>query len=155
MSKSKEKGTDFETQCVEYLRRRLEDDRIERRALHGAKDMGDIFGLHAHGYEGIVECKSYKSYGDAHIEKWRERTVDERGNADADFALLVVHRPGCGRMRFGRNWCHMQVRDLEKIADRVAPRHPDDPFLDTWVITTVDQACDFIMYETKGKPWQR
>lgn len=147
MNKPKKIGTSFETDCVNYLRERLGDDRIERRALHGTKDMGDIFGLHAHGYEGIVECKSYKSYGDAHVDKWREQTVDERGNADADFALLVVHRPGCGVARFGRNWCHVQVRDLEKISDRVAPRYPNDPFLDTWVVMPLDTACDLMLYE--------
>ena len=48
-SRQKAKGTRFESSVVRYMREALGDDRIERRALHGTQDMGDIYGIRAHG----------------------------------------------------------------------------------------------------------
>lgn len=122
MSKSKAKGTAFESGVVRWLREFLEDDRIERRALHGSQDMGDVYGLYAHGYEGIAECKSYKGFSvskSALMAEWFAETIDERENADADFALLIIHVPGrdaTGKAAsFGENLCYVQVRDLAKL----------------------------------------
>ena len=145
-NRSKAIGTNFESQCVRYLRQRLNDDGIERRALHGNKDMGDIFGLRAHGHTGIVECKSVKQYGKADVDKWRCQTVTERENAGVDFALLVVHKPGCGAARFGDNHCYLQVRDLDMIQgyERFV-RDPDDPFMDTWLAMDLGTACDLML----------
>ncbi len=141
MSKSKRVGTSFETSCVRYLRERLGDDRIERRALHGKHDMGDIFGLHAHGHEGIVECKSVKQVGKALLAEFREQTSNERENAGADFALLVIHRPGVGEKRFGENACHMQVRDLEKIAGGSFTCLAGESAMGMWVSMSLEDAC--------------
>lgn len=146
-NKPKAKGTSFETQCVTYLRARLGDGRIERRALHGNNDMGDIHNLFAHGHEGVVECKNYREWGPADLAKWKSQTVDERGNADADFALLVVHRDGCGKARFGENHCYMQVRDLEKVIGGEFSCLYGDSSKDMWVCVTVDDACKMMLGE--------
>jgi hypothetical protein len=145
-NRSKALGTSYESQCVRYLRQKLCDDGIERRALHGNKDMGDVFGLKAHGHMGIVECKNVKRYGKADIDKWRGQTMDERKHAGADFALLVVHKPGCGEARFGDNYCHLQVRDLDVIQgyERYI-RDLDDPLLDTWLTMDLETACDLML----------
>ena len=148
MSRQKAKGTAFETACVRYLRERLGDDRIERRALHGGKDMGDIFGLFAHGREGIVECKDVKNVGKALLDRFREQTVNERGNANADFALLVVHRAGCGAGRFGDNDCHMQVRDLERVMGGTFTCLAGESAKDMWVQASLETVCRWIMCET-------
>ena len=49
MSRQRKKGTAFETALVRWLRERLGDGRIERRALHGSRDIGDVYGLVCHG----------------------------------------------------------------------------------------------------------
>lgn len=144
-NRSKAKGTKFETACVRFLRKRLEDERIERRALHGNKDAGDIFGVFAHGHEGIVECKDYKQWAKVDLARWQEQTVIERGNADADFALLVVHKAGCGSAFFGDNHCYMQVRDLERIVGGEFRCLAGDSAKDTWLCMPLEVACTHIM----------
>lgn len=115
MSRAKEKGTAFETQCARYLSRELDEDTIERRALHGAHDMGDLYGIRAHGLEGIAECKSHKRVTPSLVAKWREETLDERDNADADFALLMIHTAGAGEANFGRTRVDVTLRDLSRV----------------------------------------
>lgn len=143
-NKPKKIGTQFETDCVSFLRERLGDDRIERRALHGNRDLGDIFGLFAHGSEGVIECKCHKKWGPADLDKWKSQTVAERGNADADFALLVVHRNGVGRKRFGENDCHLQVRDLERVMGGDFRCLAGESAKEVWVRVTLEDACKMI-----------
>lgn len=139
MSIQREKGTRFETDVVNYLRAQLDDDRIERRALHGSKDMGDIHGLFAHGYEGIIECKAHKSVTWSLIGKWQQQTIDERENADADWAALVVKRPNHG---VWESTAYVTLRDLARIA---LPLMVNDGWLDasdeTWVCMPLSTAC--------------
>ncbi len=144
-NKPKAKGTSFETQCVRALQRELEDTRIERRALHGSHDFGDIYGIRAHGSEGIAEAKNYAKWGAADLRKWQEQTIAERGNADADFALLIVHKDGCGAKRWRDNHCYLQLRDLARIAGPSLTVLGAEEMLDVWVHMTVGHVCDLIM----------
>lgn len=116
VNKSKARGTSFETAVARWLRLALDEPTIERRALHGAHDMGDLYGIYAHGLAGIAECKNYKRYGRADVEEWRRQTLAERDNADADFGLLVIHSPGAGQKGFGRNRVDVTYRDLARIS---------------------------------------
>ena len=143
-NRSKAKGSSFESQCVSYLRKRLGQEQIERRALHGPKDMGDVYNLRAHGAVGIVECKNVARYGPADIDRWRGQTVAERENAEADFALLVIHQPGCGKARFGANRCDMQLRDLDAIAGDGFTCLMGESMRDVWVTMSVDEMCRII-----------
>lgn len=142
MSIQREKGTRFETEVVRYLRAQLGDDRIERRALHGSKDMGDIYPVYAHGYVGIIECKAHRSVTWSLIGKFQEQTLDERGNADADFALLVVKN---FNHSVGEAFCWVTLRDLARIA---LPLRVNDGWLDaadeTWVCMPLSTACALI-----------
>ena len=147
MSRQKAKGTDFETDTVKFLRARLKCDRIERRALHGSHDMGDIFNIPAHGFEGIAECKNYKTWSKADLDRWKSETIEQRGNANADFALLVVHEKGCGEKRFGQNSCYMQVRDLEKVMGGDFRCLSGESAKDLWVRVTLDDACKMMIGE--------
>lgn len=106
---SKERGTREETRVVRYLRERTGDARIERRALHGSRDMGDVRGIYAHGYEGIAEVKARRHRTPSAVAGWRDETVRERGNADADFAALVVKVPN---RPVGESLVHLTVRDM-------------------------------------------
>ena len=141
----KDKGTRFETACVRYLRKRLEDERIDRAAMRGNRDAGDIHGLVAHGYLGIVECKDVVDVPKSRLDKYREQTIVERGNADADFALLVIHREGVGDKRFGDNDCHMQVRDLERVMGGEFRCLAGDTAKEMWVTANLETICKFIM----------
>ena len=143
--KPKDKGTRFETACVRYLRKRLEDERIDRAAMRGNRDAGDIHGLVAHGYRGIVECKDYKSWSRSDLLDWQSQTVTERGNADADFALLVIHTKGVGETRFGDNACHLQVRDLERVMGGEFRCLAGDTAKEMWIRADLETICKFIM----------
>lgn len=142
-NRPKKKGTAFETKCVDFLRERLDDDRIERRALHGSLDMGDLYGIWAHGLAGIAECKDYASWSDADLEHWQDETLRERGNADADFALLIVHRTGCGAKRFHLNHVWLTLGDFLRIDGHkdFSDQYNVDLRDDVWVCITLEDAC--------------
>ena len=91
-SASKAKGTRFESAVRDYLREALHDTGIDRRVLHGTQDMGDIYGIRSHGCDVIAECKAHRDVTPALVARWRDETLRERGNADADAAVLVVKR---------------------------------------------------------------
>ena len=138
-TKPKALGTEWETAVVRYTKAQLGDERIERRALHGSKDMGDIHGLFAHGYEGIIECKRDRDMGAAALAEYQRQTIDERENADADFALLVVKNFNHGT---GEAYCWVTLRDLARIA---LPLMVCDGWLDaadeTWACLPLSTAC--------------
>ena len=134
-NKSKAVGTRYESAVVKYLRDGLEDERPERLALHGSKDIGDIGHIFAHGFEGIAECKSHKRVTPGDIAEWRQQTLDER-----DFALLIVNqynRP------MGQSQVHVTIRDLARIClgMRVATTPKlSELYDDSWVVMDLDQA---------------
>ena len=143
---SKARGTSFETAVARWLRLALDEPTIERRALHGAHDMGDLYGIYAHGLAGIAECKSYKRYGRADVEEWRRQTLAERDNADADFAVLVIHKHGCGgdakSPTMGRNRVDLTIGDLcnVSVGMRCLMAEPDDH----WVTIDLDELARLI-----------
>lgn len=97
---SKNKGTLAETAIVRYLR----DNGFagaERRALHGAFDLGDVTGIGPL----VIESKAYKSgASDGQVAKWLAETELERQNAGADYGLLVMKRVGIASHRAGEWW---------------------------------------------------
>lgn len=147
---SKAKGTAFETNVVRYLQDALDDERIERRALHGAADRGDVYGIRAHGLEGIAECKDHKRYADADLREWERQTLAERDNAEAGFALLVIHRPGksakAGSKSFGQNLVRLTVADLKRIGGAQAGGAFDDEEY-IWCAVTLEDAVALMLGE--------
>lgn len=140
MSKQRKKGSAYETKFVRYLRDGLEDERPERLALHGAHDHGDVGHIFCHGFEGIAECKSHKQVTPKLIAEWREQTLAERENADADFALLVADVYG---RPMGQSHVHVTIRDLARIClgMRVATTPKLSELYDnSWVVMTLDDA---------------
>ena len=138
-TKPKAKGTAWETAVVRYMRAQLDDERIERRALHGSHDMGDIHGLWAHGFSGIVECKAVRAAGAKALSEWQHQTLDERDNADAGFALLVVKNFNHGT---GDALCWLTLRDLSRIS---LPLRVNDGWMEradeTWACLPLSVAC--------------
>lgn len=88
MSKSKAKGTAAESAVVNALQR-LGWPHVERRALQGAVDKGDIAGMPGVCWE-VKDAKAWQVSG------WLRETIDERHNANATHGILVIKLPGVG-----------------------------------------------------------
>lgn len=161
MNKPKRKGTSLESAFVQYAVARTGDDRVQRMALHGQQDVGDVGWIWSHDAKGMAECKNYKGSPTAgQLEKWRGETLAERANGRWDWAMLVVHEPGCNASKwdsptFGRNSCHITLGDLMVMAFGRAPE-PTTYYAagvwSTWVRLTLDEAFDIITGECKAQP---
>jgi Holliday junction resolvase len=77
---SKDKGTRFETAVVDYLRSEG-FDHVERRALRGGKDCGDIAGLAG----WTLECKAEKTIA---LGRYMDESELEAINADPQMVSL-------------------------------------------------------------------
>jgi hypothetical protein len=99
---SKQRGTAGETAVVRWLRVNGWPG-AERRALHGTQDQGDITGCLGLVWE-IKSGHKAETAGDALITEWMRQTDVERGNADADFGVLVTKRLGHGPANAGAWW---------------------------------------------------
>lgn len=92
MSKSKQKGTAWETECVRYLQSYTKHE-FMRLPLVGTKDVGDIRCLDLP--EFVFECKNRKDALSSLSEIMKE-TEQERINADATFGAALVKRRNFG-----------------------------------------------------------
>lgn len=88
MSRQKQKGTAFESAIVEYLQDKLCDDTIERRALNGTADRGDISGVTFCGLRMALECKNENRMRLA--EYMREAETEAKN--DGAFYYAVIHK---------------------------------------------------------------
>ena len=102
MTASKNIGTRAETAVVKYLHNNG-FGLAERRALRGARDVGDLLlcpGL-------IAEVKAgekAKTFQQKLLADWQKQTMNERVNAGADVAVLVVQRRGYGALNADKWW---------------------------------------------------
>ena len=120
MSRSKAKGTAFETAVTRYLADALGDDEgtIRREALHGTRDVGDIGGLRAHGRKVVMECKNHSR---DELPRWLREAEAERGNADALAGVVVSKRRGIGESRMGEQLVSLTLRDFVAIVTGQRP----------------------------------
>lgn len=116
MSRATQKGTAFETQVVTYLASAL-GTAIERRAKHGTKDRGDISGVFIGGKPCVIECKNRKQ---TKMAEWLGEAEVERGNADAEYGVVIHKRQGIGAARMGETYVTMT---LETFAAIIAGGH--------------------------------
>lgn len=138
-NKSKAKGTAFETQCARWLTERLGYP-VERRALHGNRDVGDLAWLvGGGGARGIVECKAVKAVTTANVGEWRRQTEAERDNAGALFAWLVIKTANVGMQRFERTRVDVQLRDLAAMGCFLGK--PND---NHWMSMDLETACSLL-----------
>ena len=92
MSKSKQKGTAWETECARYLTLYIKE-KFNRLPLAGSKDVGDI---RSEAFPRFVfECKNRKDALSALSQIMRE-TEEERINADAKFGVALIKRRNFG-----------------------------------------------------------
>jgi len=83
---SRDKGTKFESQVVEFLRTHG-FPYAERRALGGANDKGDITGCGPI----VVECKNAKAIT---LAAWCDELDVEMRNAGVEVGAVVIKRRG-------------------------------------------------------------
>ena len=117
MSRAKAKGTAMETLIVAELQRHLGDN-ICRRTTSGAKDRGDIHGLHIRGLRTVAEVKNHQSMS---LAAWVDEAEIERGNDDAAVGLVIHKRKGRGQAL--DQYVTMPLRDLLTI---ITGQRPDD-----------------------------
>lgn len=86
MSRERAKGTAAETAVVRYLRDQGATH-VERRALHGSVDRGDVTGL-----PGVVI--EVKSHARITLAEFVDEAVEEGVNADAEVAVAWIKRRG-------------------------------------------------------------
>ena len=102
MSKSKQKGTSAESAFVKSPTVLEGFPNVERRALAGVNDMGDVSGM-----VGLaIEIKNHKTYK---FPEWLKETEVERVNAKADYGVLVVKPNGVGLNSVEDWWAVMPV----------------------------------------------
>lgn len=106
-SSAKAAGARFERQIADYLAATLNDDRIDRRVRTGANDRGDIAGLRVHGQRLVIEAKNCARSA---LPQWVAEAHTEAGNDDALVGVVVAKRHGVTDP--GRQWVHMELRDL-------------------------------------------
>lgn len=86
MSKSKSKGTGWETAITRYL---LGEGfpHIERRALSGTSDRGDLAGIPG----WVIEAKNCQR---TELAAWVDEAAIEQANDGAEFSAVWHHRRG-------------------------------------------------------------
>lgn len=104
---AKAAGTRFATGVAAYLAHWLDSDHIERRALTGAKDRGDIAGVRVHGQRVVIETKDCARIS---LGPWSTETEQERINDGALVGITIFKRHGKGQP--GDQWALLTVRDL-------------------------------------------
>jgi hypothetical protein len=104
------KGTAFETAIVQALVDGLGDDRIERRALHGAHDRGDVAGVRLRGHRVVIECKSEVAGKVFKLPGWMEEAQVEAQNDGALVGVVVHKRSKTTDAR--KQWVTMTVQEL-------------------------------------------
>ena len=114
MSRERQRGTEFESAVVRYLREQLgEDGRIggiDRTAPHGGGDVGDVYGIFRAGQPVVIECKSYRK--NEFMAGWLDEAERERGNADALAGVVVSKRRGIGEKNMGQQLVSMTLADF-------------------------------------------
>lgn len=106
MSRSKQKGTLAESAVAQYLQQTWPT--VERRALSGLNDKGDIAGIP----NIVIEVKNQKSYK---FREWLKETEIEKQNAKADFGILVVKPNGVGVSKMDDWWAVLPLADIVEL----------------------------------------
>lgn len=93
MSRQKQKGTAFESAIVEYLQNQLCDETIERRALNGTCDRGDISGVTFCGHRMVLECKNENRM---RLADYVREAETEASNDNAPYYAVIHKKRGVG-----------------------------------------------------------
>lgn len=108
MSRARAKGTRAETAVVDYLRQWF--PAVERRAVRGARDAGDIAGLPDVVLE-VKDCTTMK------MGEWMNELEGEKANAGARLGAVWHKRRGKGSP--GAWYVTLSGEDFAKLLARV------------------------------------
>lgn len=123
---AKAMGARFEQRTAEYLAWALDDSRVERRHLSGAKDRGDITGVMHEGERVVIECKATAR---DETPRWLREAQDEAWNDDALFWAVVRKRKGVGMESdeaMGRQLVLMTLEQYALLLNHGVPLGPDE-----------------------------
>lgn len=115
MSRQKQKGTAFESAIVEYLKDKLCDDTIERRALNGTCDRGDISGVTFCGHRMVLECKNENRM---RLADYVQEAETEAHNDNAFYYAVIHKKRGTGistAQTIGQQYATMPLHMLVSI----------------------------------------
>lgn len=111
MSRSKDKGTAFETAAALYLSTRLGVE-VRRNPLMASLDQGDLFGVFFGKKHFCIECKNEKSYK---LAEWMKELEREMPYADTDVGCVLFHRKGVGLPNMGKQFVLMDLDMLIRL----------------------------------------
>lgn len=118
MSKSKQKGTLAETAVSDYLKQTF--PAVERRALSGLNDKGDIAGVPF----TVVEVKNRRSYK---IHEWMKETEIERQNANEELGVLVIKPNGVGVANVDKWWAVVSLETITALIEELRVKRLQSP----------------------------
>ena len=110
MSKSKQKGTLAETAVADYLKQTF--PAVERRALSGVNDKGDISNVP----DCVVEVKNQRTYK---IQEWMKETETERINAAVNLGVLVIKPNGVGVANVDKWWAVVSLETITRLIEEL------------------------------------
>lgn len=111
---AKNAGVTFERQIADWLKDRLDDDRIDRRVRNGRNDRGDIAGVRTiRGGRVVIEAKNYA--GEYKVGPWLAEAELEAGNDDAPIGVVVAKRRGTTDP--GRQYVFMDLETLARLIE--------------------------------------
>jgi hypothetical protein len=100
VNKSGRIGREGENAVAAYLRQTGAFPQAEPRVLYGAHDRGDLTGVGAFAFQ-VKSGKAAENASQAQIRQWFHDAEEQRENAQAAVAVLVVKRAGYGSKRAG------------------------------------------------------
>ena len=103
---AKAAGSRFEREIADHLRDNV-SEYIDRRVKAGAKDLGDLANVRAHGQRVVIECKNTSRPS---LSQWISEAHVQAANDEAAVGIVIHKRHGVGAP--GRQWVTMTVDDL-------------------------------------------
>lgn len=103
---AKAAGSRFEREIADHLRDNV-SEYIDRRVKAGAKDLGDLANVRAHGQRVVVECKNTSRPS---LSQWISEAHVQAANDEAAVGIVIHKRHGVGSP--GKQWVTMTVDDL-------------------------------------------
>nr|DAW38066.1 MAG TPA: HOLLIDAY JUNCTION RESOLVASE HOMOLOGOUS RECOMBINATION [Caudoviricetes sp.] len=107
---AKTAGSRFERLIADHLNDRLCGLNADRQVRTGARDAGDIAGVHLAGKRVAIECKNVTRMD---LPKWTREAHTEADNIGAAVGVVVHKRHGNGKPE--DQWVTMTVADLTTI----------------------------------------
>mgnify|MGYP000294542177 FL=1 len=107
---AKAAGAKFERLIADHLDDRLYGLNVDRQVKTGARDSGDIAGVHIAGKRIAIECKNTTRMD---LPRWTREAHTEAGNIGGAAGVVVHKRHGNGKPE--DQWVTMTVTDLVTI----------------------------------------